>query len=406
MSVNKGLIAGTVVVGLGLSVGIGWWLARAYDARRDAELFWAERAVKQEAMAKAAESYRKGMEEARANDAREKAASDARKQQYDAQHAKDRERLAEAQAYMAANEKLPRQRGLKYLQAGDWKQLDELVDSLAASGERAPNGQFQLHLVTSGIDLLIDRMEESDESLQKRIAAYQRERPESAFAPILSAMQWHNAAWRARGDGYASDVTPEGWTLFRERNREAWHQILIARLRGDRLPTWYSEAIAIGLDAHIEREQLQQVFEQGIARFPGYHTIYFAFMRQFVPRWGGSYAESDAFIREQVAAGTNPEGEILYTRLYWKLDSMELYQLNFFEESRVDWRRMRAGFEALVQKYPEKANRAVFANYACRAGDGPRYLKLRKELTDEDFRVVPAQGVSLEVCDERFLVKT
>jgi hypothetical protein len=129
-------------------------------------------------------------------------------------------------------------------------------------------------------------------------------------------------------------------------------------------------------------------------------------MRQFVPRWGGSYAESDAFIREQVAAGTNPEGEILYTRLYWKLDSMELYQLNFFEESRVDWRRMRAGFEALVQKYPEKANRAVFANYACRAGDGPRYLKLRKELTDEDFRVVPAQGVSLEVCDERFLVKT
>jgi hypothetical protein len=27
---------------------------------------------------------------------------------------------------------------------------------------------------------------------------------------------------------------------------------------------------------------------------------------------------------------------------------------------------------------------------------------MRKELSDEEFRVVPAQGVSLEVCDERF----
>jgi hypothetical protein len=67
---------------------------------------------------------------------------------------------------------------------------------------------------------------------------------------------------------------------------------------------------------------------------------------------------------------------------------------------------MRTGFEELVEKYPDKTNRGAFASYACRAGDGPIYLRMRKELSDEEFRVVPAQGVSLEVCDERFLIKT
>jgi hypothetical protein len=280
------------------------------------------------------------------------------------------------------------------------------VDSLAASGERAPDGQFQLQLVTSGIDALLNRMEESDESLQEKIAAYQRERPESAFAPILSAMQWHNAAWRARGDGYAADVTKEGWKLFHERNRQAWLKILGAKARGGRIPTWYEHAIAIGLDAGLDGAQLQGLFEEGTARFPGYHAIYFAFMRQFVPRWGGSYEEADGFIRGQVAARINPEGEMLYMHLYSHLDHMERHQLNFFKESRVDWRRMRTGFEELVEKYPDKTNRGAFASYACRAGDGPIYLRMRKELSDEEFRVVPAQGVSLEVCDERFLIKT
>ena len=404
MSVNKGLIAGVVVVGLALCVGLGWWLARAHD-RRDAELAAKERAVIEAAIAKAAESYRKGMENARANDAREAAKSEARREQYDAQQAEDHKRLREAQTYMEALEKLPRNRGLKYLQAGDWKNLDELVDSLAASGERAPDGRFQLQLVTSGISDLFDVTEKSDESLQEALAAYLRARPESAFAPILPAIQLRAAAWRARGDGYASEVTPEGWKLFSERNRRAWKSMLAVRSRSSLLPTWYEQAIAIGMDTGINADELRILFDEGIARFPGYYPIYTAFARGLSPRWGGNYEDADAFVRAQVAAKSNPEGEVLYTRLYWNIDRFGGYGLDFFEESLVNWSRMRAGFEALLQKYPDKLNRASFAMYACRAGDGPTYLKLRKDVQESDFLEVTAQGVSLEVCDARFLIE-
>lgn len=405
MSVNKGLIAGIVVVGLGLCVGLGWWLARTHD-RRDAELAAAERKVIEEAIAKAAEVNRKALEEARANDAKEKAASDARKQQYDAQYTEDHKRLAEAQAQMAALEALPRQRALLYMQKGEWKKLDDLVDSLAASGERAPNGRFQLQLVTFGIEDLLNHMEQSGHSLQANVEAYQRERPESAFAPLLPVMHLHSAAWRARGSGYSHEVTAEGWKLFRDRNQQAWLKILAARSRSDRLPTWYHKAISVGMDAGIEGKQLRGLFDEGIARFPGYHMIYFVFLRQYSPRWGGSYTEADAFIREQVAAPTNPEGEMLYTQLYWNLDNQSGNQLDFFQASRVDWPRMRTGLEAWLQKYPDNVDRARFAALACRARDGSTYMKLRKQVSRQEFTDIAPEGVSLDICDARFLVET
>jgi hypothetical protein len=404
MALNKGLIAGAVVVGLSLCIGLGWWLARTHD-RRDAELAKAERAVIEAAIAKAAETNRKTLEEARANDAKEQAASDARKQQYDAQYAKDRERLAQAQAQKVAFERLPRQQGLKYLQAREWQKLDGLVESLAASGQRAPDGQFELHLVTSGIASFFDVTETSDESLREALGAYLQARPESAFAQILPAMQLHSAAWRARGNGYASEVTAEGWRLFGERNRQAWKRMMAVRSRSSSLPTWYEESIAIGIDAGIDRAELRGLFDEGIERFPGYHGIYFAYLRTLSPRWGGNYAAADVFVREQVAASTNPHGEMLYTNLYWNLDRKEGGDLSFFKDSRVDWSRMRTGFEALLEKYPDKMNRASFAAYACRAGDGRTYLKLRKEVEQLDFSNVAPSGVSLETCDARFLTE-
>ena len=179
-----------------------------------------------------------------------------------------------------------------------------------------------------------------------------------------------------------------------------------SRPRSNSLPTWYEQAIKIGLDAGIERDQLNELFEEGIGRFPGYHAIYAAFVRQFVPRWGGNYADADAFVRAQVAAASNTEGEALYTHLYWEIDARGGYELRFFEDSLVDWSRMRAGFEALLKKYPEKLNRASFASYACRAGDGSAYLKLRKDISKSDFFEVAPPGVSLEVCDARFITST
>jgi hypothetical protein len=296
--------------------------------------------------------------------------------------------------------------GQKSVSDADWARLEPLVESLSASGERNIDGKFQLHLLTEGIaEWLVG--EEADQDLRDELAKYKEQFPKSAFWPILEAMEAHAAAWRARGGGFSSTVTPEGWSFFRERNKNAWQLIRAAKSRSDRLPTWYEEAISIGMDANVSDEELRALFEEGIAKFPGYHPIYFSYARQFSPRWGGNYEDADAFIREQVAARTNPDGEVLYTRLYWLIDQNNGEDTDFFEESLVDWSRMRTGFELLLKSFPKSNwNRANFGVYACRAGDAATFLKLRPSLEPISFRSAAPEGLSLEVCDARFIKKT
>jgi len=304
--------------------------------------------------------------------------------------------------------KTPEWLGQEYVGRQQWEELDALIEQLAASGERAEDGRYRLYLVTTSIEEWLGLWDETrDGMFQQTFADYRTSRPASAFAPVLAAMQVHTAAWRARGEGYASTVTREGWALFNERNAKAWKMMLACKSTSQRLPLWYEQAIRIGNDADVPQRELDALFKEGIERFPGYHSIYFTYARQFSPRWGGDYEAADEFIRGQVSAKHNREGETLYARLYWLLDQFGSGDADFFDESLVDWRRMRAGFELLMKQYPASAwNQANFVAFACRANDATTYWQLRKQVDVAAFQRAAPRGISLEVCDERFTTRS
>jgi hypothetical protein len=321
--------------------------------------------------------------------------------------------IAPVQAPAAAEEsadfmKTPEWLANQYLGAEQWQELDALIEKLAASGVRAKDGRYRLYLVTSEIQQWLGLWDqEKDRYFQQGFAEYRRAMPGSAFAPILAAMQVHGAAWRARGSGYASTVTSEGWALFNERNQRAWRMMLACKSSSDRLPIWYELAIKIAADAQVPRPELDAIFKEGVERFSGYHSIYFTYTRQFSPLWGGDYESADQFIRSQTAAARNKEGDVLYARLYWLLDQLGNGDAGFFEESLVDWSRMRGGFELLMKQFPESAwNQANFTAYACRANDAGTYWKLRSKVDAGEFMQAAPRGLSLEVCDERFTVRS
>lgn len=373
-------------------------LARKF-AREDAEHAEAARAAIEAHAARSAASRREQLAKIAAREAAEEPERQRQRAARAAQLEQDRARAAVATAFRES----PRQRALQYVNDHAWKELDSLIDSLAASGKRTPDGDFELQSATSAIAGSFNyRDQAKDRALLESAAAYRRAHPESAFAPLLPAMQLRGAAWRARGGGYSSSVPKEGWRLFSERSREAWQKIMAARARSERLPTWYEQAIQIGVDAAVDERELEALFEEGILRHPEFYPIRAAMARRFSPRWGGNYAAADAFVRTQAAAA-NSEGDALYTRLYLTVDSYSGQELEFFDKSRVDWTRMRTGFDSLFAKYPTPSNRAVFAIYACRAADGATYMKLRREIDASTWEEYAPAGVSLEVCDERFL---
>src|SRR5437868_8272802 len=201
--------------------------------------------------------------------------------------------------------KEPKWLGQEHLGAREWVGLDALVEKLAASGERADDGRFQFYLLTSGIAEQLELVDADNSGFASKLEEYRKQVPSSAFAPLLEAMQMHASAWLARGRGLSSTVTPEGWALYRERNAAAWDLMLAAKQASGRLPTWYEQAISIGMDAGIAEDVLTAIFNEGIERFPGYYSLYFTYARQFAPRWGGDYDTADAFINAQVAAKSN-----------------------------------------------------------------------------------------------------
>ena len=77
---------------------------------------------------------------------------------------------------------------------------------------------------------------------------------------------------------------------------------------------------------------------------------------------------------------------------------------SFFQESEVSWPRLRKGFELMQRAYPKSSwNQANFAVFACRAHDGNTYGALRPNIDPGKFKEAAPNGISLEVCDTRFL---
>lgn len=292
-----------------------------------------------------------------------------------------------------------------YFMESRWDELEPLLARVVKDDERDNDGRPRLYLAMSSFyESMFEWSDRADRDMPVRIRQYADAFPESALAAVLPAMHTSNLAWRARGRGFASSVTPEGWALFEQRNLQAWQQLMAARERGSRLPVWYQYALTVGLDVGRPLDELMQILNEGLQRHRGYFPLYFAITRTFAPRWGGDYAAADAFIRAQVAAPTNVDGDVLYTRLYWVLDQYDGEQQSFFEDSAVDWPRMRAGFEALMRAYPDsRRNGAFFLAYACRAHDGETYVKWRGRVSPDDLADVAPEGITPEVCDARFL---
>jgi hypothetical protein len=301
----------------------------------------------------------------------------------------------------------PERQARRYFALGEWGKLEALIERVTATGEPNEDGRFQSHVLTLALGQHFERWgAERDDEHRQLLRDYRSQRPDSAFEPIVAAIQVHATGWRARGHGFTSTVTPEGWALFRERVTTAWNMMLAAKAKSSRLPIWYERALSMGLDAEVPMAELTAIFNEGINRFPGHHPLYFSYLRQFSPRWGGDYDEADAFILSQVTAQTNPDGDVLYTRLYWSLDQYGGSSPDFFADSRVSWPRMRAGFELLMKQFPKSArNQAFFLAFACRARDASTYAQWRPAVDANEFRNATPEGLSLEICDARFTKK-
>jgi hypothetical protein len=121
---------------------------------------------------------------------------------------------------------------------------------------------------------------------------------------LVSGIRWSDAAWEARGGGWASEVTEQGWRDFRLNLAKAREELQEAmRLRPDRPEAPFTMmGLALGGDIG-PGESVRYWFDRTVAARFDYRRAYSSLINATRRRWGGGDEALLAFGRECLATG-------------------------------------------------------------------------------------------------------
>ena len=236
-----------------------------------------------------------------------------------------------------------------------------------------------------------------------RIEDLKKKFPGKHFVALAEAQYWIDYAWNARGDGYASSVTPEGWKLFHERLEKAEKILNETKSYSAEIPTWYVEMIDVQSALGRSEEDRDKTFLEGTKRYKTFYPTYFTMLHYLSPKWGGSWETVDNLIKWSVDNTKEIDGNSMYARLYWAASGELREGESLFKNTRVSWPKMRNGFEDLMVRHPKSNwNLNNFAKFACEAGDRKTFLSLRRQIGKKVMAAAWRGSPNLELCEAKF----
>ena len=280
--------------------------------------------------------------------------------------------------------------------------LDALITRYSTLEYRFDDGRFKLSGISAFFDQTLGSLANGESSIPGQLKPWTTANPNSAGAAIATAAAWRNAAWRARGQGYASTVSTEGWRLFHERLRLALKTLKDSESYAGTNPLWHLEYLRVNLGLDASMADQLTIYERGTKAFPTFFPLHFQMMVALLPQWHGSYQDEVAFIDTVTAHSPPALRAQTYTRLWWYANQLTDLNVDIFRDMRASWPRMKEGFESLLKDYPNSRwNKSNYASFACVAGDIRTYARLRADLGNKIYATAFPSNTSTDVCDER-----
>lgn len=263
-------------------------------------------------------------------------------------------------------------------EAGDFTGLEKLAADARSSRTRDRAGEWELAMFYEAIVGRASALAQKSESnFRYAIAKWEEEYPDSVTWRIVKAKAIERLGWDARGGGWARDVTPEGWAGLEKYLTEAWDILQDARDLSTDDPALYAafSSVSLGLyddptqDIDLQFGPLSQgtaaptatghssrlntlIFKEAVAHEKLYTPLYREQVPHLLERWGGQPGELEQFASHAAALTADECGESMYARVAWGTVSWigdDSYRL----ETEFDWSRIKAGYERLLQDYPD-----------------------------------------------------
>lgn len=258
--------------------------------------------------------------------------------------------------------------------------LERYLSDLLASNKRFADGGYPEEAMVDTFGRLMPGVIDDGRGV-RAIAAWRKVAPESQFLLLAEAHLAWATAWNARGSGYANTVSREAWELFAIRLQEAEQILLKAPPSLKDSPAWHLTLLGVALDANNRvATNPEAVFDAAVKRWPTYARFYQLRVGRMVPKWGGSWAQVEAFIRAASRLQPASEGKSLYARLYASLGGKAPY------ESSADWEMLKASFEDAIARFPDPKYKNLYASYACLAKDKAAFGEAMGKMASAEFQ--------------------
>ena len=228
-------------------------------------------------------------------------------------------------------------------------ELEKRAAALRASKATFRNGSWKLTQYYTALECRDTEPEGTWTLFEKLhrdwVAAY----PQSVTPRVALAQFLTNYAWKARGSGWAKDVTENGWKLFGERLEAARQILLEARAFPEKDPYWWRVGMTVALGQNWPKKDFDQITDEAVKFEPKFWGYYLARAHSLLPKWQGQPGEWEAYADRAAALPEGPGPEIYARIVIYLRGSYD----NIYHESKASWPKTREGLKILRQKYPD-----------------------------------------------------
>jgi hypothetical protein len=239
----------------------------------------------------------------------------------------------------------------------DFKSLQALAKDLFKSKERFPDGSWKLSAFYSGLENRPDFSDESyaaDAEIHKK---WRKQFPNSptqltAFAGLLSSYAWQ-AKKTSREDTVNTNVTEK----MQERLSAARKNLQLAIETGNEDIHWYIVALKIGLGQGWSKKEFDSIVEIAKEKEPEYYAVYQNRALSLLPKWYGKKGDMEKFAKT-IANDLEEHGDEAYASIATNIYG---FYSNIFEETTMEWDRVKNGLIKSMEKYP---NAITLQNHA------------------------------------------
>jgi parallel beta-helix repeat protein len=246
---------------------------------------------------------------------------------------------------------------------GKFEQLETIASRLRNEKCRYSNGNWQLtHFYT----LLGEGwyIPEYFPQIKSRLDKWIEEYPNSVTPRIALAIAYKAVAWEARGGGYAYEVSEKGWKEFKENLEKAEKLLIEAEDLNVPDPELYETWLDVGIGLSKTDEEMNALFEKGIAIERNYWPLYTTRGFALAPIWYGHQGELAAFARHAVELTRQDEGQILYAKIAQMMIGKENYEPPQYKQLGFSYQMLKQSYEDLLKRYPD-TNDSYLLNVSC-----------------------------------------